>query len=402
MTTKTQASLVIALVLWWAPSYAATINAASCSQTDVQNAVNTAASGDTVRTPGPCTSSWGSRVNLPSTKGVTVDGGGNTTLTNYGFTINQNASVSTRVTGFTFTNGVPAANDYAFVVHGSPSSATGRIDHNNFPANTANNTFITLYDNGPFLIDHNTFSSSGAPNEIIHNMGTGTSGWTDDVVPGGPTMVFVEDNTFTFNASGNPAYYYGASAVQSYNGARTVFRHNVLNMMQIDFHGTAGMVGARWAEVYENTFNTGVPNAAQSSYIVIRGGSGVVWNNHHTGVDCGDNSCGNISLYEEDSGYPATYQPGRGLNQKYSPIYIWNNDSTMPVQGDGSMVLPNRDFFVSSTQPSSMLRCETAADGGSSSSCSTTYSYTPYPYPHPLQGGGSAPSAPANFRVQAQ
>jgi hypothetical protein len=402
MTQKNCVRIAVVILLLWAPaSHAATITAASCSQTDVQNAVNSTASGDTVRTPGPCTSSWGSRVSLPSSKGITVDGGGNTTLTMYGFTINQNSSASTRVTGFTFTNGVPAANDYAIVVNGSPSSAAGRIDHNSFPATTSNNTFINISGNGPFLIDHNTFSSSGAPNEMIHNVGMGSSdasGWADNVVPGSAAMVFIEDNTFTYNPSGSPAYYYGSSAVQSYYGARTVFRHNTLNMMQIDFHGTAGMIGARWAEVYENTFNTGVPNASQSNYIVIRGGSGVIFNNHHTGVNCGDNSCGNISLYEEDPPpYPATYQPGRGLNQAYSPIYIWGNDSTMPAGGDGNLVLPNRDFFVSSTQPSSMIRCEAAADGGSSggTTCPTTFSYTPYTYPHPLQGTGTAPSAPS-------
>src|SRR6516225_4456475 len=232
MTQKNCVRIAVVILLLWAPaSHAATITAASCSQTDVQNAVNSTASGDTVRTPGPCTSSWGSRVSLPSSKGITVDGGGNTTLTMYGFTINQNSSASTRVTGFTFTNGVPAANDYAIVVNGSPSSAAGRIDHNSFPATTSNNTFINISGNGPFLIDHNTFSSSGAPNEMIHNVGMGSSdasGWADNVVPGSAAMVFIEDNTFTYNPSGSPAYYYGSSAVQSYYGARTVFRHNTL------------------------------------------------------------------------------------------------------------------------------------------------------------------------------
>jgi hypothetical protein len=396
--------LFIFAVLWPLPSFAATVTALSCSQSDVQTAVNSAASHDTVRTPGPCSASWSSRVTIPSTKGIVVDGGGNTTLTKYGFSLNQNSSASTRLTGFIFTNGVPAANDYAIVVDGSPSSMAGRIDHNSFPASTSNNTFIRIGGNQPFLIDHNTFTTNGTPNEIIHNTGMGassTAGWADDVVPGSAGMVFIEDNTFTYNASGNPAYYMGSSAVQSYYGARTVFRHNTLNMMQIDFHGTPGSIGARWAEVYENTFNTGVANAAQSNYVVIRGGSGVIWNNHHTGVNCGDNSCGNIAIFEEDTGgYPQLYQPGRGRNQAYSPIYVWGNDPTLPAGGDGNLVLLNRDVFVSASKPASMIRCQSVADGGSSSNCASTYSYVPYPYPHPLQNAAATPpQTPTNLKI---
>jgi hypothetical protein len=47
----------------------------------------------------------------------------------------------------------------------------------------------------------------------------------------------------------------GNSAVQSYNGARTVFRHNSLDFSQVDQHGTNGNIGARWWEIYDNTFN---------------------------------------------------------------------------------------------------------------------------------------------------
>src|SRR4029079_14210956 len=123
---------------------------------------------------------------------------------------------------------------------------------------------VRVHGNGPGLIDHNTFEAADGPNEMIHNEGLGAfedGGWSDDVTPGGPDMVFIEDNTFFFDIEAfndtPPNYFWGASAVQSYYGARTVFRHNVCDNTQVDQHGTPGMIGARWWEIYENTFHTG-------------------------------------------------------------------------------------------------------------------------------------------------
>src|SRR5882724_11964137 len=84
--------IIVALALFWSsPAHANTIAAASCSQTDVQNAVNSASTGDTVQVPGPCTAAWSSQVSIPNTKGITVIGGigGTTILTNIGFSLSQ-------------------------------------------------------------------------------------------------------------------------------------------------------------------------------------------------------------------------------------------------------------------------------------------------------------------------
>ena len=160
---------------------ATTITAATCSQSDVQNAINSAVSADTVRTPGPCTASWGSKVTIPSSKGITVDGGGNTTLTSNGFNIQQGSTTS-RVTGFTFTNG----NELAMSTSGSRGSGPFRIDHNTFSAPNTQSIFIDVSGNAPGLIDHNNLTGDRA-SEMIHNLGMGASdasGWSDDVIPG--------------------------------------------------------------------------------------------------------------------------------------------------------------------------------------------------------------------------
>ncbi len=158
--------IIVALVLFWClPAHATTINAASCSQSDVQNAVNSASNGDTVRVPGPCVVAWTSNVTVTG-KGITVDGGGNTTITSsYAFNIQSSLAINTRITGFIFTGpGSPTNGD--ITTSGNKSNATFRIDHNTFTS--ASPTVIACYNNAPGLIDHNTFTGGGA-SEMIHN-----------------------------------------------------------------------------------------------------------------------------------------------------------------------------------------------------------------------------------------
>lgn len=364
--------ILVVLILVVAGSFsaqAATINAASCSQTNVQNAINSASSGDTVQVPGG-SATWGS-VTIPSAKFITLNGGGCTVTSKLG--VDASSSGITRVTGFTFSGG------NNIDMGGSPTTTLMRFDHNAFTCGS-NCTFINIFDNPVALIDHNTFVADGGA-EMIHNLGMGagvTSGWSQNVTAGGANMVYIEDNTFTYNASGNPANFFGTSAVQSYYGSRTVFRHNTLSMVQIDQHGTAGNVGARWFEIYENQFNT-ITNGNQSDYIVLRAGSGVVFNNHHSGPNSG---AGNIQLVEEDSGYPALYQVGRGINQNLSPTYVWGNDASMPVSSHSSNVQINRDYYLSATQPATLKRWQLSTDNAS-----TTFSYVPFTYPYPVGAG---------------
>jgi len=328
----------------------AAVNASNCSQSAVQSAIDSAASGNTVSLPSCPATTWSSKVTIPGSKGITLNGNG-ATITG-AVDVTQNDRTSTRITHFNFTS------PKSVYFHGTPSSATARLDHSKFSGGDSS-ILVELEGNAPVLIDHNEFSGGGA-SEMIHNYGTwDDSGWKDEVTPGGPNMVFIEDNTFNnTGASGSPAYFWGTSAVQSYYGARTVFRHNTLNMAQVDQHGTAGMVGARWWEIYENTFNV-VQNGNQSNYMAIRAGSGVIFNNHKTGAQ--NQGAGAIELIEEDPGYPALYQIGRGRNQSLEPAYIWGNDASMRVVSNSPNVQKGRDFHESEKPH-----------------------YKPYRYPHPM------------------
>jgi hypothetical protein len=321
-------------------------------------------------------------VSIPSSKGITLNGNGATVARgslssgNSLIELAPHSSVSSRITGFAFTDSKAATGDFIGIGGGNETTAKFRIDHCSF---TGLDLLTHLRITAPVygLIDHNTFTWN-ENNEVIHNEAYGavsTAGWTNDVFPGSDQALYIEDNTFVNQVSGNPAYFWGGSAVQGYYGSRTVFRHNSVSMATVDMHGTPGMIGARWWEIYENTFNM-VQNGNQDKYIGMRGGSGVIFNNHKTGFTNGGG--GSILLVEEDGGYPALYQIGRGKNQSLDPAYAWNNDSSMPVESGSSNVQQNRDFFLS------------AKPG-----------YTPYMYPHPLQNSptGSAPQAPQNLRI---
>ncbi len=86
---------------------AAIINAATCSQTDVQAAVNSAANGDVVQVPaGTCT--WNTAVVIPDNKKITLQGAGKTltviTMSSNGWAFMLGESGS-RITGFGFKEG---------------------------------------------------------------------------------------------------------------------------------------------------------------------------------------------------------------------------------------------------------------------------------------------------------
>jgi hypothetical protein len=382
-----------------ASARAGTIQAASCSQVDVLSAIGSASSGDLVQVPGG-SATWSGQVLIPNTIGIILDGGGcNLTMSgsNAGLMVNQNATTTSEVRNFTFTNCNSPTNP-VLSVSGISSSATFRVDNNTFNVSGGSKVCLQAGGNSPGLIDHNTFNvdSTSGGTEVIHNVGMGaddSSGWADDVVPGSSNMVFIETNTFTFNCTGNPCYYWGTSAVQSYYGARTVFRYNNVTMMQVDTHGSCGAINGRWTEVYNNAFTT-VNNANQAAYVVMRGGSGLIWGNRQSGPNEGG---GNIQITEDcTSGtYPITDQIGRGVNQTLSPMYVWGNATVMGViDTNTTFIQLNRDYYTASSQPSNLVRCQSAADV--SAGCPVSYTYTPYTYPHPLTNASGSPAPPTN------
>jgi hypothetical protein len=350
----------------------------------VQHRINVARPGSVVTIPAG-SFIWTEGITIEG-KGITLQGAGPgvTTIKNASghrlISVSCAPDRSTRITGLTLLG------QFTLAISGPKRAAPYRIDHCIFDDGTTGSvTLVEVSGNGPGLIDQCKFVA-GAASEIIHNYGMGAqnaSGWSDEVIPGSAAAVYIEDCTFSKNPLADK-YFWGTAAIQSYYGARTVMRYCHLNYCHIDQHGNVPpLYGARWFEFYNNTFNV-PPNGNQSDYFALRGGSGVVFNNHVSG---GPNAgAGGIELYSDEHTNPPLCGPGAGIfvngNRSFSPVYIWGNDSSMPVVSTSANVIQGRDYLVSDTQPGRMMRHQLSSENSPS-----TYSYIPFEYPHPLRTG---------------
>ncbi len=315
--------------------------------------------------PSASTATWTSNVTLPTTKHITLDLNGST------ITLEASLSVGSHATGLNrLTNGTLSIDFSAGGELNLDDTATGfglRADHLTITneGNPSNSwVIVNINGQGPGLFDNNTVSTLVFAQEFVHINGWGsgdTTGWendTGDDLAGSASLFYMEDNFFeTASSQGGVAW------IQGYYGSRVVIRHNTFDHVSIDAHGTAGQVGQRWWEVYENTWQNTNGGTSGGWAFSARAGSGVVFNN----ADLDGRY--NLGFCEEDSGYPADYQIGRGRNQEIDPAYVWDNSANMAVEPDecdapeqAGMVQLDRDIFASERP-----------------------GYTSYTYPHPAR-----------------
>src|SRR5215469_384604 len=380
------------------------------SQADVQAKLNLAADGDIVVLPAG-TFNWTSGVT--SNTNCIITGSGYTlsgsvgapsslpTVINFtGTTSCIFANLKTtivgknwRLTGIKFIGTLAAGNSNNYFV-GIVTATTKtndpfHIDNCVFDSGTtAQNIHIVIGYVGPGLIDHCTFNA-GPASEIIHNVGYpggDTTGWNDDVTPGTINATYVE-NCYFYSTVINPGGY--PTALIGADGSRSVVRYCTMYFCQVDQHGTAGQVGSRWFELYNNTFI--FPSGCNSSsYFAIRAGSGVIYNNSGQGGPNSGHAA--IGVFSDDTATPPPYGPGAGIfvsgspNGIHSPVYLWNNTQTVSgepptiaISAPSANVTSGVNFFTSPTQPGTITVGQTAATANG-----TSLSYVPYTYPHPL------------------
>jgi hypothetical protein len=325
----------------------ATINAASCSRTDVGNAVAAAVNGDTVQVPaGTCT--WTS--NLSLTKGVHLIGAGigKTNITgNYtgswlmSYTpANYSANWPLRISGFTFDFNKQSG---GVILNHSPTNFTLqtniRIDHNEFKNASTQALMINGYRG---VADNNVFTgtaypvrfASGASKEWWNN-------WEGLVFGGANNNFYFADNTFSVEAI----------VVDCQFGNRYAFRYNTIvasnptgSYPLMDMHGNAGQFWSCFGgEIYGNNITV---QGDGGQILDQRGGKTVVFYNQVNGKNLG------VKIREEvdDASHPTTNsQP-----QHVSDTYIWSNWKTLPslsaFSGYVSQNICNEVFGVGSDE----------------------------------------------------
>ena len=156
-----------------------------------------------------------------------------------------------------------------------------RIDHCGFAEVFNNGIFV--WDSACGVIDHCAFHMHGDPHAVAvsHQLWAGQSfgdaSWDTPVAWGTSNAVYIEDCYFS-NAT-----HYAFAAVDTFSGARWVFRHNWIVNGNLVTHGTeSGALnrGTRSCEIYQNRFqdNNNWPNA-----IKLRSASAVIWSNTASG-----------------------------------------------------------------------------------------------------------------------
>jgi hypothetical protein len=446
------------VILCGQAAHAATINAPSCSSTDVQTAINSANNGDTVVVPsGACT--WASPVNI-SSKGVTLQGAttcsgtpltcaDNTKITiggnGHGLTVTgASASQFVTVTGFTFVMGVSCIGG-AVSFDGTPAAVAFRYHHNHdvIPTAAANSVGLSITDVYG-VIDHVVFdiTDTTASDHSIDIFGdqptAGYLSWNRPAGFGTNQAVYVEDSVFN-NSNQND------DVIDSYAGARNVIRHNIFNNTTVGFHGTdsGGYRSLFSTEVYNNTFTNNSGRQLRAG--TMRGGTGLWHDNTYNGSTPWYNVT--LQLFRACSGdIQGSWQMCNGTNwQIGSKDFTATASRTCSTSGGTKFCSTKRDTVCQSDSDCAAVSggtCSTYFDGSGSGgygcrdqvgrthdqvvspvyswnngnagidvfdSCSlTSYvqsgrdyvvgspmpGYTAYAYPHPLQGGSTGGTTP--------
>jgi hypothetical protein len=442
---KTQSALaILAASLFSLPTArAATINAPTCSQANVQSAVNAAQDGDTVSVPaGSC--AWSSAVSWTN-KNVKVIGAGigNTVITpaNGAFSVTATTKGAFRISGMTI-SGAPSGNPFIFYLQSSGTETPikgWRIDHIRFNF-TNSSSLRAFYISGISwgLIDHCIFDGneyigveSAAYTDAEYNRRDvmGSKSWSLPINLGSDEAIYIEDSTWNLTGKSIPGIN------DMVYGARQVFRHNTVSGAWFQTHAARSndRGGGLKYEIYNNTFKG-------NGFIwplTLRSGTGVVFNNTISGYSINsilmDNQrtfesqtifpplgqCNGSSSFDgnkgtgNEVGWPCIDQIGRGpgaiRSQPGVPLYAWNNGSLASCATGGacnntSLLTVNNDGINASGGSghpwnSDHIRASAHFNGEVdyvNNGSNGKVGYSPYVYPHPLQGASPPPAAQLN------
>jgi uncharacterized repeat protein (TIGR02543 family) len=302
----TKKILILALLLGLASGLRAQIiNAASCSQTDVQNALNAVVNTTTTVNIPPGTCHWTTQVSLTIPSGnsnlsIVGAGSGSTFIVDdynsnspiLQITTNSTTTAKVRVTGISIAGG-SGQNKYNGQLNVGGMSQNFRLDDNVFNMQT-----YTPIDNGNAaairytgcvwgVTDHNTIYVHGTGNAIQiwegncfgDTGGQGDAAWSHAPDFGTAEFMYIENNVINSD-------FFNGFVTDCFQGGRYVARFNTANSAALQGHATGSGDGTsrscRTMEGYNNTFNGTGTSTTNSSYNVnfIPGGSALMWGNN--------------------------------------------------------------------------------------------------------------------------
>lgn len=336
MKNSLRVALVVFIAGYFAHASATTFTAASCNESDVASAVNSAiaaGSGNTVQIPaGTCTWTTALNVSLGSNTSLTILGAGNSTtgggdvtniidgvthsVTDYTVQITTGGpSTSFRWSGITLENSSTTSNNGVFNIQGTSQQV--RIDHNHF----ANLQQLEVNLNSQIygVVDHNIFDQADLgirslangwdPNTPGNGDGNGDGSWADSTGLGSNRYMYIEDNVFNSAIGGGQP----VPGNDCLTGGRFVIRHNSFN------HGSALQThptghdggndrGCRSWEIYQNTFSWVPTDSSNVEYnmFFMSSGTGVIWGNTVNGYE---NFVTMHSMRRNNNTYQSTVQP---------------------------------------------------------------------------------------------
>ena len=338
-----------------------TSTAASCSNGDIQSAINSASDGATIIVPaGNC--SWNGDVTVPNTKGIKLAGSGTPILIMNGHKLYLQTSTGRsplRVSGLRF-----RLTDTNWAIQITGTATNWRIDNNIFDENNiyggytirvgSDNCNVDSFTYG--VIDHNQFINRNYSTSIFVEWARGDTDpiacgdwiWSQPAELGTAQAVYVEDNVF----SDFPAAT-ASQVIDSRWGAKYVLRYNTIHNPWISTHSGCTNQGRDpiWTEVYKNVMTSDASRYFLA--IELRSTSGIVWNNtiapdpaaigldfeRSWRSDCGGPYGGQVDgtrPWDENtpgqSGWRALGQPGWGPpqatnmnNATFAGLFAWQN-----------------------------------------------------------------------------
>lgn len=272
----------------------ATIYSASVDRDDVNTALASASSGDTVVIPAG-TSNWSNGIDLTIPAGVILlgagtssDGGGDLTVVqdNYAsgsplFSLTLAATGFFRISGITFRSGTGSIKDAGTIRFNGPGFM--RMDHCHLVATSAANYKMAYFGTGVFgVIDSCVIDLVGTRALYIYNGRVDFQGnyeWSQPTGFGSNEYLFIED--CIINGSDATTQ---TRVLDGNNGAKYVVRFNdLVNSCLNEQHATGHSNddrGSRSMEIYCNAATSTIAGVEPNNVGVdMQGGTALVWKN---------------------------------------------------------------------------------------------------------------------------